>query len=154
MAFKTAVRSVGIGVFLAGAILSATQWLDDKKPVEVEKNHTNVSKDSTSMTKSEVELLQKKITKLEAENKKLQQEPKTDTKKKPSVKQYTINVKVGMGTSEVSKLLEKEGIIKNSDDFEAYIINEGKSSSIQLGKTVVNEKMSNKELLNALTKRK
>lgn len=56
-----------------------------------------------------------------------------------------------MGTSEVSEALEKAGMIKSASDFESYIINEGKASSIQLGKNKLNSEMSQKEILTAIT---
>lgn len=154
MALKTAVRSLGIGVFLAGAILSANQWFDKQDQKELKQSADSIAKGSVVMKKTDVEHLEKQITALQAENKKLLAASKKTAQKKEEGKTYTLNVRAGMGTAEVSKLLEKEGIIKNSDEFEAYIINEGKSSSIQLGKSEVNEKMTLNELLQVLTKRK
>lgn len=150
MSLKTAVQSIGIGLFLAGAILSINERLDDKPTVSKETAAPALDKGSIIIKQSELDTLHSKISTLEKENSKLNKQ----TKEQDIEKTYTIDVRSGMGTSEVSKLLKKEGIIKNSDDFEAYIINEGKSSSIQLGKSEVNSSMTNSELLKVLTKRK
>lgn len=150
MSLKTTVQSIGIGLFLAGAILSISERFDDKTTDPKVTTAQPLDKGSIIIKQSELDTLHSKISTLEEENKKLNKQ----THKIDKEITYTIDIRSGMGTSEVSKLLKKEDIIKNSDDFEAYIINEGKSSSIQLGKSEVNSSMTNSELLKVLTKRK
>jgi len=142
---KNIIRTIGIAIFIAGATLSLAN-------MKVESTKINKS------TASQSEL----ITKLKADNKLLKDEiaalqQKASTAETPKNKgpiRYTLEIKAGMGTSEVSKLLAKEKIIKDADAFESYIINEGKSSALQLGKSKLTDAMSEEEILNAIIKRK
>lgn len=142
---KNIIRTVGIAIFIVGATLSLAN-------MKVESTKIN----NTSTSQSE------QINKLKADNKILKDEiatlqqkaQKAEIPKNKGPIQYTLEIKAGMGTSEVSKILAKNKIIQNANEFESYIINEGKSSSLQLGKSELNEEMSNKEILNAITKGK
>lgn len=149
MSIKSVIRTIGIGVFVAGATMSLTQMKQESD------GHTKLTKDEVIVKKSEIKQYQQQITKLQEENVTLAKTQNTTTpKEKKEVKTFTLDVRSGMGTSEVSKALEKAGMIKSASDFESYIINEGKASSIQLGKSKLNSEMSQKEILAELTKRK
>lgn len=154
MAVKLALRSFGIGLFVAGASLSVFQTFDETKLQEPTKATETIAKDAIVMKKSDVDKLNEQIDKLEVDNKKLLQNSPKYSSTEPKIETYTLNVQVGMGTREVSKELKKANIIEDADKFEAYIINAGKSSTIQLGKTTLNSNMTQEDILNALTKRK
>lgn len=151
---KLALRSFGIGLFVAGASLSLFQMQDEKKLTIPVKATETIPKDSIVMKKNEVQALEEQINELQQKNEDLQRIVKKNENTKHSLKTYTLNVQAGMGTHEVSKALKTAGMIADADKFEAYIINEGKSSSIQLGKTPLNEDMSQADILKAITKRK
>ncbi|MBQ0140336.1 MAG: endolytic transglycosylase MltG [Kurthia sp.] len=154
MSVKVALRSFGIGLFVAGASLSLFQMQNEAKSNSTVKDTKTVSKDSVVMKKAEVKDLEEQIAQLQQKNKELQQASKKKIDSAPEVKTFTLNVEAGMGTREVSKKLKNAGMIADANTFEAYIINAGKSSSIQLGKTELNASMSQKEILQAITKRK
>ncbi|MGE7601220.1 hypothetical protein ACQKL5_01830 [Peribacillus sp. NPDC097675] len=71
--------------------------------------------------------------------------------KENSVVSYTIEVKANMTTLEISKKLEKEKIIDDATGFEAYVNEQGFSKNIQIGKFVVTDNMSYRQLAKTLT---
>ncbi|MEB7771339.1 hypothetical protein [Kurthia gibsonii] len=146
MNVKSVIRTIGISIFVAGATMSLTQMKQEAD------GKTTPAKDEVVVKKSDIKQYQQQITKLQEENAVLaKKKDTTPSKAKKEVKTYTLDVRSGMGTSEVSEALEKAGMIKSASDFESYIINEGKASSIQLGKNKLNSEMSQKEILTAIT---
>lgn len=146
MSVKSVIRTIGISIFVAGATMSLTQMKQEAD------GKTTPTKDEVVVKKSDIKQYQQQITKLQEENAVLaKKKDATPSKTKKEVKTYTLDIRSGMGTSEVSEALEKGGMIKSASDFESYIINEGKASSIQLGKNKLNSEMSQKEILTAIT---
>lgn len=154
MSMKTAIRAFGIGLFVAGASLSLVQMKDEANGQKTTKATETLPKDTVSIKETELRALKDSITKLEKENKDLLSNKAPEKKAPPAVISYTVDVRAGMGTSEVSKTLHSAGVIKNANDFESFIVNAGKSSAIQLGKSEVSSDMTQEEILQILTKRK
>lgn len=145
MMIKNIIRTIGIAIFIAGATLSLANMKVESTKIN---NISTSQSDQINKLKADNQLLKDEIATLQ------QKAQKAELPKNKGPIQYTLEIKAGMGTSEVSKQLAAKKIIKNADEFEAYIINEGKSSSLQLGKSELNDEMSNEEILNAITKRK
>lgn len=150
---KSAIRAFGIGLFVAGASLSLLQMKSEADEQTIPKATETAPKGTVSIKTAELSALKNSITTLEKENKELKVSI-SSKKASPSVKDFTIDVRSGMGTVEVSKTLHNAGIVADADDFEAFIINAGKSSAIQLGKSTVRSDMTQEEILQILTKRK
>ncbi|KIL75303.1 endolytic transglycosylase MltG [Bacillus badius] len=101
--------------------------------------------------KQENEKLQQKLSQLTAENGKQapqRTKEKTSAKKKKS---YTLHIKSGMSSSEAGQLLEKAGIIEDSQAFNDYLTENGYAEKLQLGEHTVHQSMSMKEIAIVLT---
>ncbi|WP_241558791.1 endolytic transglycosylase MltG [Oceanobacillus halophilus] len=82
------------------------------------------------------------------------EESKEEDKKEEqeeSAKTVVINVESGMHTSSISDLLEENKIIKESSEFNEYLIDNDYHLKVQLGEVEVSSDMSFYELAEALT---
>ncbi|WP_456266808.1 MULTISPECIES: endolytic transglycosylase MltG [unclassified Bacillus (in: firmicutes)] len=61
-------------------------------------------------------------------------------------------IKNGMSTSDISDMLEKDGIINSSKDFNDYVIDAGYHKEIRAGKFNLKTGMTFKQIVKALTK--
>ncbi|MGE6629309.1 endolytic transglycosylase MltG [Bacillus sp. NPDC077027] len=78
---------------------------------------------------------------------------KQDTQKtKAKTKSLKIVIKNGMSTSDVSDMLEKEGIINSSKDFNDYVIDAGYHKEIRAGSFKLKTGMTFKQIVKSLTK--
>ena len=79
---------------------------------------------------------------------------KTDKpeKEEQQVKTFTLHIASGMATSEISEMLEDNGIIKDANAFDKYLEKQNYAKYIQLGKHKVSSDMSQEEMAKALTK--
>lgn len=145
---KAIMRSFGIALFIAGAAMSVIQT-NEVEPKESIKE--------AFVTAAELAKVQQQLQVQQQANDKLTAQLKKQSQKKanqPKIIQYTLNVKSGMGTSEVSTALQQAKMIEDANDFEELLINEGLSSKIQLGKSKLDSTMSQKEIVAVITARK
>lgn len=74
-----------------------------------------------------------------------------DKKDKDKKKTYTIHIKTGMASSEISDKLEKKDIIKDASKFSKYLKEHDYDQEVQLGKFDVSSSMDKKEIAEAIT---
>lgn len=148
---KASIRSFGIALFIAGAAMSLIDMKDDSSKKEATTVSAKSDKQAHDKLEKQIKQLEKDNASLTAQLKKQPKQPPAD---QPEVINYTLEVKAGMGTSEVSKALETAKIIKDSDEFEALLINDGLSSKIQLGKNKLKSSMTSEEIIKLITSRK
>ncbi|MGG0658615.1 endolytic transglycosylase MltG [Rummeliibacillus pycnus] len=158
---KSTLRSIGIGVFLAGSIMAINHQLDQKntsKIITTLKSTDGDQKGTVVIKKSELAALKKDAADAKAQLAKIQTDYNSlkadQTSKKDTVKSYTLVIKRGMGTAEVSKALKDGGIVKNDAEFERYIINKNQVKNIQIGDYQLTSNMTNDEILKIITKAK
>ncbi len=155
---KSTLRSFGIGVFLAGSIMAITTQLNLDDSNVPSKTSNGSSKDTVVIKKTELNALKEEATDAKEQLAKIQTDYnnlKADqTTKKDNIQSYTLVIKRGMGTSEVSKALKNGGIIKDDAEFERYIINHDQAKYIQIGDYKLTSEMTNKEILKVITKPK
>ncbi|MGX9135265.1 hypothetical protein ACWV26_12965 [Rummeliibacillus sp. JY-2-4R] len=155
---KSTLRSFGCGIFLAGSLMSLSTHFNSNDSNIPSKASLVNSKDTVVIKKSELNALKEETTNVKAQLAKIQtnyNNLKADqTTKKNSVKSYTLVIKKGMGTSEVSKALKNGGIIKDDAEFERYIINRDQAKFIQIGDYKISSDMTNEEILTIITKPK
>ncbi|GIP61634.1 hypothetical protein J32TS6_01890 [Virgibacillus pantothenticus] len=72
--------------------------------------------------------------------------------KEDEKKTFTVNIKEGMPSSEISDQLEANDIIDDAAKFNAYLEDNDYSQKVQLGKFKVSSDMSLKEIAEAITK--
>lgn len=73
----------------------------------------------------------------------------SDKSKGKSIK---VAIKNGMSTSDISEMLEKEGVIYSSKDFNDYVIDAGYHKEIRAGKFDLKSGMTFKQIVKSLTK--
>lgn len=159
---KSTLRSFGIGVFLAGSIMAVNNHFIHQN-VKVGSNISLTSKDNTQkgtvvVKKSELDSLKAEATHAKEQLAKIQTDYSNlkngHTSQKKNVKSYTLVIKRGMGTTEVSKALKKGGIIKDDAEFERYMINKKKAKDIQIGDYKLTSDMKRTEILKVITNAK
>ncbi|MGA4719409.1 MULTISPECIES: endolytic transglycosylase MltG [Fictibacillus] len=80
------------------------------------------------------------------------EEPKTvPPKEEDKVYQMTLTITQGMSTGEVCDLLQKENIIKNSDEFLKYLRTNNLEGAVRAESHQVNSKMSFDEIAKEIT---
>ncbi|WP_179151835.1 hypothetical protein [Oceanobacillus senegalensis] len=171
---KQLVRYFSIGLFTAGILMLIGIFLFDNKGakelstnemislIEKEGYHVLSNSEYISLSVNSDETKEKtkdKDTQDKTSQKKTSKKGETteDKNKNSSSDEgdekstYTINIKSGMPTSEISSLLEKNKIIKNASDFTDYLEEHDYSLKVQLGEFKVSSDMSFYELAETLT---
>ncbi|MGY0692912.1 hypothetical protein ACW2QC_09015 [Virgibacillus sp. FSP13] len=176
---KQPIRSFSIGLFTASLILLIVfLFIDDSKNntddiaaddmiealkedgyrVLSESEYISLSvndngKDTTEEEKEEQPATEQKDNeKAEKEENKADDNSKEEKKEKEAKKTYTITIKSGMASSEISNLLVENDIIDDADEFSQYLEKEGYAKKVQLGKFKVSSDMSNYEIAEEITK--
>lgn len=168
---KQSIRAFALGLLSAGIILVISFIVSDSGKAEeltvdemvkaVEDNGYHVMTESEYISVSVEENTDK------AKEKKEVKEPSTENKKKEESANdqqqskksqeneksttYTLTVESGMAPSIISDVLQKNGIIKDADEFTQYLVDQGYSTKVQLGEFEVSSKMSHYEIAEALT---
>lgn len=146
---SASLRSFGIGLFVAGAALGMVQLTSKESP------DTQQSVKDTSTTATTVKTLEKENAALKKELKALEKKLKKQQQKQPAKKEtatYTLHIEMGMGTTEITNTLQKDGIISDAREFEQYIIDQGQATRLQNGSFTLQKDMSYAAILKALTK--
>lgn len=140
-------------------VLTEKEYISLSMTGEAPKETTEVAAETEQKPEKEAE----KETKEETTTKSEEKDPSTNTstdkkteedtnKKEESVKSYTLTIKAGMPSSEISNALEANGIIANSDEFIAFLEDKGYALRIQLGDFKLTSDMSHYEIAEALTR--
>lgn len=75
-----------------------------------------------------------------------------DKKDEDKEKTYTIHIKSGMASSEISDQLEENDIIKDASKFSKYLKDNDYDQKVQLGKFDVSSSMDQKEIAEEITR--
>ena len=155
---KTTLRSLGVGIFLAGTILAINNYFNPNTSAKTistfkstnssQKNTVVIKKEELTALKEEADDAKAQLAKIQTDYNNLKNDP---SPKKDHIKTYTLEIKRGMGTSEVSKALKDGGILQNDAEFERYIINKDQAKNIQIGDYKLTSDMTNAEILKIIT---
>ncbi|MGM0874268.1 MAG: hypothetical protein ACQEWV_05615 [Bacillota bacterium] len=172
---KTGFQAFAAGMIVATSVLGGTYFLSDNQSATADSKQKEVTKSDVetfltsngkiSITTDEYEqLLEAKDKAVQQQTAQTEQKAKTPSQvestakaepaeeKKEEVINYKLTIKAGMTTSEISDLLEQNGIISNSFDFDQYLIKGGYHKKVQLGTFDVKKGMDFKQLAEILTK--
>ncbi|WP_299087892.1 hypothetical protein [uncultured Metabacillus sp.] len=167
---KTGFRAFAAGMIVATSVLGGTYLLSDNQSASAddEKNEMSqsdvesylTSNGKIAITTGEYEELlaaKDKAVQQPAANNNSQQKESTSTENtteqsKEEVIKYNLVVKSGMTTSEISDLLEQNGIIENSFNFDQFLIKGKYHQRIQLGTFAVQKGMTFQQLADVLTR--
>jgi hypothetical protein len=64
----------------------------------------------------------------------------------------TFTIKSGMSSGQVAKMLVEKGLIEDADDFNKFIVKNGKAGVIRVGTYTVNKDASYKDIIDNITK--
>ncbi|MDK8639674.1 hypothetical protein [Niallia taxi] len=167
---KRSLRSFAFGLFAASSIIGAytvysgsgTAEKTDKQITteQAEKvlsaaGYTAIAKDEydeliAAKDKAERDAQQAKA---DAEKKAAEQkETKTDKADSNQPVSYKLQIKSGMNPAEIAETLAKQKIIKDKDEFEAFLIDNDYHTKVQVGTFRVYSDMSFREIAEKITK--
>lgn len=109
-------------------------------------------KEKKAKEKEKEKKAKEKKEKKEKEKKAKEKKEKEEKKKKDEVQKYTLTIKNGMSSQDVSKLLSENKIIKDANKFSAYLQKNNYSQKLKPGKFKLKSDMSEKELAKAISK--
>ncbi|MEH2999887.1 MULTISPECIES: endolytic transglycosylase MltG [Bacillus] len=161
---KKSIQTFAAGMILATGVLAIVFFLTGKDEAAADtttketlaqkvtdtdvKNYLDSKKEVTVSRETYQQLLDYKEKALKANE---DGDSKSD-KQKPKGKSIKFVIKNGMSTSDVSDILEKDGIINSSKDFNDYVIDAGYHKEIRAGKFNLKTGMTFKQIVKALTK--
>ncbi|WP_071460133.1 hypothetical protein [Bacillus massilinigeriensis] len=87
-----------------------------------------------------------------AEKEQAAQLEKEKAAKENEVKKFTLNITKGMSPGEISSLLKENKIIKDSGEFEKYLIDNDFHTDIQIGRYTLDSKMDFNKISKVITK--
>ena len=154
---KSTIRSFGIGLFLAGSIMTIqTHFFEEntQNSIKASKGSVVIKKEELDTLKEEAADAKEQLAKIQTDYQTLKKENTSTSKEKKEVTTYKLVIKKGMGTTEVSKALKDGGIIKDDGELERYIINKNKAKDIQIGDYQLSSDMSNKDIVKIITSAK
>ena len=143
---KAALRGFAAGILLTTAVFAGFFYGTgmDKEPVPtIKEAKMKLVAAGYTLSKQPV----KEENKKPAEDKAKPEQ----NKPKPSVHSYTLTIKANMTSSEIAKTLYEQKIIDDAGRFEEYLEDQGFASKIQIGKFIVTDNMSDRQLANTLT---
>jgi hypothetical protein len=168
---KVGYRAFAAGMIVATSVLGITYFFSDNQSADASKKEVTESdvesfltnNGKISVTTEEYEqLLASKDKEVQQDQTEQKQEstekvetPATEEPEKEKEDQvitYNLTVTAGMTTNEISNLLEQNGIIKDSFDFDQFLIKGGHHQKIQLGTFEVKKGMNFFQLAEILTR--
>lgn len=121
----------------------------EEETTEATTEAVTTEKETTEKTTTEATTTE--LTTTEAVTTENKKETTTEKKTDSSYTEATITVTRGMGSPEVSMLLQEAGIIEDADDFDSYLVKQGISNKIQINTFKFNSNMSYEDIAKGLT---
>ncbi|MFK2824366.1 hypothetical protein QYG89_01475 [Bacillus sp. B190/17] len=150
-AFAFGLLAASLALFLYNGWGTSTS-LSDKTMIKKleEKHYTVLSADEAEQQKLEKENLQQDLHRLTSQKNKTSGK---ETKKEATAKKgsYKLRIEPGMSSSEAGRLLEKAGIIQDSETFNTYLTENGYAAKLQIGEHTLHPSMTMKEIAVVLT---
>ncbi|WP_391116063.1 hypothetical protein [Psychrobacillus sp. L3] len=156
---RGSIRSLGIGLFLAGAVfqiqlLSTSGEIKSSHAINVEAYEK--SQAELKIVKQQLAQLQLNLENVKKENitevnaKIKEKEDKESTPKKSTSNSILI-VQPGMNSRDISSALENTGIIQNKQDFEDYLDAQNLTGRIQIGEYELDSSLTMKQIAEKIT---
>ncbi|MBN3556135.1 hypothetical protein JYA63_17785 [Fictibacillus nanhaiensis] len=148
------LRGFSAGIILSTGILAGFYYTADTDKTSV---LTDESVAEYLSEKGELAISEEEYTSLKDTDDKVaapvaKEEPKAvPPKEEEKVYQMTLTITQGMSTGEVCDLLQKENIIKNSDEFLKYLRSNNLEGAVRAESHQVNSKMSFDEIAKEIT---
>ncbi|MCE4047043.1 MULTISPECIES: hypothetical protein [Bacillaceae] len=165
---KRSLRSFAFGLFAASSIIGAytvytgSQKADTDKQITTEqaekvlsaKGFTTVANEDYEELVAAKEQAEKAAQQAKADKKAAETEEakQAETEKADEPISYKLKIKSGMSPGEIADTLTKEKIIKDKDEFEAFLIDNDYHTKVQVGTFRVYSDMSFREIAEKITK--
>ncbi|WP_303970170.1 hypothetical protein [Sporosarcina ureae] len=127
---KEVLRGIGIGCLLAGGILYFVQQQTTDGALQ---KQLADSKEEVSILKRELAISQTLTGKESIRKPEAEQETIPDVNEADEIITKSFTVKAGITPAKLSRELENEGLIKNAEEFELYIIENDYTRKIKTG---------------------
>ncbi|MED4530718.1 hypothetical protein [Metabacillus fastidiosus] len=164
---KVGFQAFAAGMIVATSVMGASYFLENnQKSAEqsVQKEVTDAQvknylskKGQLAISNEEYDDLKNQKEKLLIEQKNNQANKTEQNKEQPKEqekKKYTLMIRKGMSTSDVSNLLQANGIIASSKDFNQFLIKGNYHTKVQLGDFEVVQGMNFQQITAVITKNK
>ena len=159
---KTGFQAFAAGMIVATSVLGGTYLFSGNQQAEAnveqqELSQNEVEKFLTSKQQTAIsideyeELLASKNAEVTETTENTEAAQETEEKQEEVIK-YSVTIKAGMTTSEVSDLLEQNAIISDSFEFDQYLIKNNYHTEVQLGTFEVQKGMTFQQLAEAITR--
>ncbi len=156
---KKLLRGMGIGLFLAGAVLTVLDFMDlplsketntahEKEIAALQQQLAEANKEIASLKVSPQATTQKEEEKTTQQSASADQE---STEEAAAAVTGTIYIYEGVSLYDIGKQAEDAGIIKNSRELELFLSKPEYSRSIQKGQFELNSHMTIEEMAKTLT---
>lgn len=154
---SSSIRSFGIGLFLAGAIVQLQSFTDKE---EITSTHM-IEKEAYEQSQAELKNVKQQLAQLQIDLENAQNQSSNPTLENPNqeeavqngAKQSILIIQSGMTPSEIGEILERTGIIQNKLDFEDYIVTQKLAGKIQIGEYELDSSMTIKEITEKITRK-
>lgn len=153
---KKSLRSFGMGLFIAGAILTIVSYFTDDSHTKADSKHVKELEQQLEDAKKELKSLKNKMKETEpTDTTETEQATKDEenqtTETDMKVKSEAIYIYDGMTIYDIGKQAEDLGIVENGRELELFLSKPEYSRSIQKGQFELNSSMSLKEMARILT---
>lgn len=160
---KRSLRSFGIGILFSVSILGAayisTNEGQKTESITIEEAKERLKQENYLIyTEQEFESVKKEIVtkiekeKIEATEQKKKEEKSDETSKPKTIITYHLEVTSGMTSNDIVERLLNAKIIKDSEQFQNYLDDNGYSTNIQLGVFILTSDMSLEQIARTITK--
>ncbi|MGG3798129.1 endolytic transglycosylase MltG [Metabacillus fastidiosus] len=164
---KVGFQAFAAGMIVATSVMGASYFLENnqksaEQSVQKEVTDSQVKnylskKGQLAISNEEYDDLKNQKEKLLIEQKSNQVNKTEQNKEQPKEqekKKYTLMIRKGMSTSDVSNLLQANGIIASSKDFNQFLIKGNYHTKVQLGDFEVVQGMNFQQITAIITKNK
>ncbi|MFD2679987.1 hypothetical protein [Bacillus seohaeanensis] len=111
-----------------------------------------IQKDELKQKEEKINSLEKEITR-QSNAKNNAVKKKTKQQEAKATLEITLEVEPGMKSQDISEKLTNTNIIKNKNEFENFLMQEGYADKIQVGQYVINSTMNFKEIADIITEK-
>ncbi|MBM7693307.1 hypothetical protein JOC77_002747 [Peribacillus deserti] len=150
---RSILQAFAAGLFVSAAILASYHFLFKKdKSISFSEAEHVIKEAGYSISKEPMKDQKKEKSKTSAAVTSAKPPLASTKEEKPKIKTYTLQVQSGMTPQDLSDILQKNGIIKDSDEFENYLKAHDLNENIQLGSFVLTSNMSIAQISSTITR--
>ncbi|MEI4770902.1 hypothetical protein WAX74_14865 [Psychrobacillus sp. FJAT-51614] len=159
---RSSIRSFGIGLFLAGALLQIQHFTQEDEII----SKRSITEEAYEKSQAELKTVKQQLAQLQLdlenarkgqpvgdesnETESGKEEASTADSNEGSTK-YTLVISSGMNSKEISSILEDVGIVQNKQDIEDYLVSQNLAGRIQIGEYELDSSMTLKQIAEKIT---